>query len=125
MGLNVSHGCFSAPYSAFNAWRVEIGKAAGRNIVAVDGIRAVEVNWDHITSDEVQGRWNDTPDDVLTVLFAHSDCDGVIQPAQAKPLVDALEGLLPMLDAETRRVAMNFIAGLRRAADKGENVEFT
>src|SRR5689334_20148589 len=83
---------------------------------------------------ERQGDWDETPHDPLIVLFAHSDCDGVIRPAQAEPLADALEALLPKVDDTPDaghigqrggyvEVTKKFIAGLRAAYEAGEDVD--
>lgn len=71
------------------------------------------------------GEWDETPHDPLIVLFAHADHDGVIHPAQAVPLADSLESLLPRLrDVHIARITEQMIAGLREAAAAGEDVEF-
>ncbi len=80
---------------------------------------------------------SETPDDPLIVLFAHSDCEGIIKPEQAAPLADALEALLPKLTEEAapgfghihRRGGIKgctekFIAGLRTAVAANEPVDF-
>jgi hypothetical protein len=78
------------------------------------------------------GEWDATPADPLMILFAHSDCDGVIHPEQATPLANRLEEMLPLLpDGEGgghvgnwREKTQKFIDGLRMAGAAGEDVEF-
>jgi hypothetical protein len=66
----------------------------------------------------------------INVLMAHSDCDGEIPADMCSPIADALEALLGRymppraLYDEPRPATERFIAGLRRAAAKGEPVAF-
>jgi hypothetical protein len=81
--------------------------------------------------------WDALRPDPLHILLGHSDCDGEIAAADCGPIADALERLLPALDATTdypdvqravydgmRAATERFIAGLRLAASRGEDVEF-
>ena len=45
--------------------------------------------------------WAKTPEDALLVLLAHSPDDGEIWPAQAEPLANRLEELLPAISRES------------------------
>lgn len=117
MGLDTSHGCWRGAYSRFGVWRDAVARAAG-----ID-------HWHDMspdpTNDELFGRWKQTPDDPLMVLWAHSDCDGVIQSAQCVPLAEALLKLVPdMRDPEQRENTLRFAAGLLLAASRNEDVEF-
>jgi hypothetical protein len=86
----------------------------------------------HITPENLMGEWETTSSDPLLVLFAHSDCEGVIHPAQARPLAEAIESLLPHLPAtpdpghigDWQAKTQRFISGLRRAAGAGEDLRF-
>ncbi len=72
----------------------------------------------------------------LTPLLDHSDCDGVLRAVDCSPMADALEELLPLLEqmgeggGHVERgggyagCTRTFIAGLRKAAAEGEDVEF-
>lgn len=149
MGLDTSHDCWHGAYSAFTRWRHHIAEAAGYYVRPVywDGRKedgqprgmcwdSIMLEWHRYGSEkELHGDWAETPHDPLIVLFAHSDCDGVIRPAQAVPLADALEALLPKIeDAPDSghigarggyiEVTKKFIAGLRKAAAAGEDVDF-
>jgi hypothetical protein len=137
MGLDTTHNAWHGAYSAFSRWRDGLARAAGYEVKRVtydDGWSADEaqINWDQIVQKNFDGEWDETPADPLVVLIAHSDCDGVIHPEQAKPLADRLEELLPKLpDAEGgghigswREKTQKFIDGLRVAAEANENLEF-
>ncbi len=137
MGLNCTHDCWDGAYSAFTRWRNQIAHAAGYAVWKVtydDGMvtPTIMLDWGHITNDNLYGKWKATPSDPLVVLFAHSDCEGVIQPAQAGPLADRLTEILPLLpDEETfghignwRVKTQKFIDGLRAAAAANEDVGF-
>lgn len=143
MGLDTSHDCWHGAYSAFGRWRIGIAQAAGyavwpvkfENDIARD---TVMIEWHRYRPEvELWGEWAETPADPLIVLFAHSDCDGVIHPAQAGPLADRLQELLPEIakledqggghiEARGGMVGATekFIAGLRAAVAAGEDVDF-
>lgn len=97
------------------------------------------LDWGHITEANLAGKWDETPEDPLIVLFAHSDCDGSIHPKQASPLATALEALLPALaEVERQQPSMGhiarghglvgcterFVAGLRAAAAARQALRF-
>src|SRR5262245_29101748 len=140
MGLDTSHDCWHGAYSAFTRWRNAIAAAAGYYVLPVEWgggrtIDTVMLDWHRYQNGELMGEWKETPHDPLLVLFAHSDCDGVIHPAQAAPLADALEALLPKIEDAPDgghigarggyvEVTKKFIAGLRKAAAAGEDVDF-
>ncbi len=142
MGLDTTHDCWHGPYSAFTRWRHVVARAAGYEVLPVkyeDGttMDTIMVDWGHITAANLQGEWDETPKDALMVLIAHSDCDGLIHPNQGRALADRLEGLLPLLQGGgrdggsaradydgTRAATERFIAGLRAAAEAGEDVRF-
>lgn len=131
MGLDTSHSCWHGAYSAFNRWRNKIAEVAGYEIVEYDGIPAPKMDWDNISLENVNGKWNKLPSDPLVILFAHSDCDGYIQWRSTKPLADRLSELLPLLDGDGgghinsyRSTTQAFIDGLLLAHSKKERVEF-
>jgi hypothetical protein len=127
MGLDTTHDCWHGAYSSFTRWRTALGRARGLPIVKLPMFAGGEPTIDYPDADGL-------PDgDPLRMLLEHSDCDGSIPASDCVPLADALEALLPALDAmgdggghigafgdKTR----TFIAGLRRAAAAGEDVEF-
>jgi hypothetical protein len=140
MGLDVSHDCWHGAYSAFSRWRDQLARSAGYMVAKVDtgpdvwgGPRdMVLIDWGHIEDKNYMGEWDATPADPLIILFAHSDCEGVIHPEQATPLADRLTELMPLLpEGEApghvrhwRNTTQQFIDGLRAAAAAGEDVKF-
>jgi hypothetical protein len=141
MGLDTSHDCWHGAYSAFGHWRRAIAEAAGYRVWPVvheSGLKydTIMLEWHRYGADkELMGEWDSTPHDPLIVLFAHSDCEGVIHPAQALPLADALEAILPKIDGDSgsghiaargglRACTEKFIVGLRAAGAAGEDVDF-
>lgn len=125
MGLDTSHDCWHGAYSAFMRWRQAVAKAAGiGNLNLMEGFYGGEgggISWALLG------------DDPLVKLLHHSDCEGSLDAVDCGPIADRLESLLPALDAmgdggghvggygdKTR----TFIAGLRLAASRGEDVEF-
>jgi hypothetical protein len=138
MGLDTTHEAWHGAYSAFTRWRDQLATVAGYEsaylAATADGYgrNTILIDWGHITQAQVDGEWEATPADPLLVLIVHSDCDGVIHPAQAGPLADRLEELLPLLpegDApghvrNWRDKTRLFIDGLRLAVANGEDLEF-
>lgn len=119
MGLDTTHDCWHGAYSAFGRWRRLICQVAGLG---------------DLNDYEGFGGGKPFPKDApIVALLDHSDCDGEISASACGPLADALEAMLPALDLagdggghigffgdKTR----TFIAGLRKAAEAGEAVEF-
>lgn len=140
MGLDTSHGCWHGAYSAFTRWRNTIAEAAGYQLMdplpeeKAQGYftKYPMIEWSGVVEENLQGEWHRTPPDPLIVLIAHSDCDGVIHPAQAGPLADRLEELLPKLPegdggghiGDWRAKTQQFVDGLRAAVAAGEDVDF-
>lgn len=132
MGLDVTHGCWNGPYSMFHRWRcalhmliqVDRGNADPDGL---DGYERLVIRRDHPT-----WTWPApyNTGDPLDALMAHSDCDGEIAHAMCAPLADALQGIVDRrmpargLYDMWRPATDRFIAGLRRAHDAGESVEF-
>lgn len=138
MGLDTSHGAWHGAYSAFTRWRHAVAEAAGYLVRKVDwGDRGmlpmdtVLIDWGHVPEGALYGKWAETPADPLLVLIAHSDCEGEILPAQAGPLADRLEELLPKLSGDygghigdIKAKTLVFIAGLRAAVEANEPLDF-
>lgn len=113
MGLDTTHDCWHGSYGSFKGWRSVIADAG-----------ELTVNWDMVTSDNIQGDWHTDPEDVLMVLIAHSDCEGLLYHRYLSPLADRLEGLLPSLSGRYHEWTVQFIEGLRSADLHGDDVEF-
>ena len=136
MGLWVSHDAWTGAYSAFDRWRNDIAQAAGYAVWSIkydDGVHrdTIMIDWGHIYEGHLMGHWEKTPDDPLMVLIAHHDCDGKIFPAQAKPLADRLEELLPKLNkvypghiGDIKIKTQKFIDGLRLAVKEDKPIQF-
>jgi hypothetical protein len=134
MGLDTSHNAWHGAYSAFSRWRNNLAVAAGYSLVRETEPFPrddVAIDWERFSAKNFAGEWDHVEDDALIYLIAHSDCDGVLHPAQAGPLADRLEGLLPKLDNEVqghihgmRHDTEQFIRGLRAAVAADEDVDF-
>lgn len=150
MGLGVSHDCFRGAYSAFMRLRQAIAAAAGLPpLQLMDGYyeegaivprflfsdeeKAGDFS-KHPTLGKLPIKWDYFETDPLVTLLTHSDCEGEIAAADCEPLAARLEELLPKLGSDggghleavggVRGATELFIAGLRRAAAAGEDVEF-
>lgn len=111
MGLDTTHDCWHGSYSGFNKWRTNICAAAGYgNLSNYEGYKGYK-------------KFSNN-DDILLVLFNHSDCDGIIEFKYCEMLAKRLEELLQNLDFYDKIKTVRFIQGLRLAALKLENVEF-
>lgn len=136
MGLDVSHGAFSGPYSAFNRFRQSVAKAFGGSWPPHEK----PIHDDGIILDENTWYWGDgmskETNPGLFVFMSHSDCDGSISPEDCINVANELEELLPRLDemgsggghlkraGGIGRVARDFIAACRQAATDNESLEF-
>lgn len=153
MGLDTTHDCWHGPYSAFMRWREAIAEAAGLPPLMLmegfferdehgDPFRDLARQWPNTAETYYRClpiRWDALKPSPLHGLLSHSDCGGMIPAADCGPLADALEELLPRMDADREMRDPNvhraiydglvpatrrFIIGLRLAASCGENVEF-
>lgn len=73
------------------------------------------------------GNWLVVPDEPLEYVVNHSDCDGEIAVEHLPALLARLEEILPDIvedDFGTRRRTMTFIAGIKRAIQANEPIEF-
>lgn len=138
MGLDTSHDCFHGPYSAFFRWRNKVAEVAGYSILPVvyeggSKMDTIMIDWGHVPDGALMGEWGEVvPNDPLIILFAHSDCEGVIHPLQAGVLADALKRLLDKMPDEPnqvrghsyREITQKFMGGLYEAYYAREDVEF-
>jgi hypothetical protein len=140
MGLDTTHDCWSGAYSAFHRWRVALADAADIQLMDMAGYKKGTKFQTPPGKDGLPKPWDQYKEDPLTVLLRHSDCDGFIPVEWCKPLADRLEGLIPFIKSDEGEwghlgggyghaegyvdATKRFVAGLRLAAIRGENVEF-
>lgn len=124
MGLDTTHGCWNGPYSAFHRWRCHL-----HGLITKSEPEYRYGSWDEsLRRAWDEGRYEDQSVPI-NVLMLHSDCDGEIPAEVCGPLADALQEIVDGLPARAlydtiRPATERFIAGLRRAQEAGESVEF-
>lgn len=142
MGLDTTHDCWHGPYGSFAKFRERLCDAAGLPTKPSKlGGRYLDTDWDNVTQKQVMGHWADVVPqaketiygpyitDPLLYLLIHSDCEGVLENSYLPALRDRLAELLPrMAEGEwyddPRSKTQQFIDGLTRAIDVGEDVKF-
>lgn len=120
MGLDTTHDCWHGAYSRFDRFRQALCSVAwGLDLRSFDGF-----------SGGTQPTHTFAPmkadDDALVYLLDHSDCDGEIRVEHLLPLAARLEELAPRLKyvEDFQQRCLQFAAGCRAAAARGEAVEF-
>jgi hypothetical protein len=115
MGLDTSHDAYHGSYTGFNRFR---------NMLAI----LADINLHEMQGYTTEGKaWEDLPPDAIHILLNHSDCDGIIEAMDCKPLADRMQELLMLIpenDPDFRVATERFIKGLRLADSKGEDVDF-
>lgn len=146
MGLDTTHNAWHGAYSAFMRWRQIITKAAGLPpLLLMDGfysplsLRGLPTLYAGAATHGLQAldeqlpiKWECLKPDPIHILLHHSDCDGEIAWADCGPIADSLERILPSLPkgdigghiGDVRDKTEAFIAGLRLAFERKENLEF-
>lgn len=140
MGLDCSHDAWRGAYSAFAQWRNHLAEVAGYIVRPVQwqsdkehsmAIPSPLLEWHRYDDDNMMGVWQELPADPLIILLAHSDSDGQISAEHVAVLADRLDELLPGVSGDfgghvgdVRTKTETFIAGLRRASDAGEPLDF-
>lgn len=152
MGLDTTHNAWHGAYSAFNKWRTEIAKCLGIPLDLMEGFYPTDDNQYHhplslvkiaCAEGQFKGQldrhlanfpllWDAFKPSPLHELLYHSDCDGEIPWENCLNIADSLEALLPELPKEDfgghigpiQDKTKLFIAGLRLAHSKKENLEF-
>lgn len=131
MGLDTDYDCWHGAYSSFYQWRMAVAEAADLPMEQSDkdgpfGDRwMVPALWHQgFDSANYLGHWDELPEDPLTVLIVHSDCDGIIPAAATASLADRLEALVPLMDEWMGSRTTQFVEGLSAAAADGADVEF-
>lgn len=140
MGLEVSHGCYEGGYPSFNLWRDELARIAGYRFELYEGgygREAPVIDWEGLDDKNLNGDWDEDPNDPLIILIAHYDTEGFIRHKHTKLLADRLKELFPKLSEydETlplrhinnrmHELTTDFINGLMEAYEYGEDVEFS
>lgn len=139
MGLSVSHGCYDGGYISFNLWRDELAKVAEYQFKMYEGDNRESpiINWDIIEDKNLNGDWDEDPNDPLIILIAHYDTEGFIRHKHTLLLADRLGELLhilPKYDDELLpqhisnrmyELTSKFIVGLMLAHESNEDVEFS
>ena len=119
---------WKSSYSSFCSFREAIARAAGYEVCTFRQSNRIVLDWGDVTDAQLNGVWEQTPDDPLHVLFIHYDCDGWIFPAQAAPLAKRLEEVLPLLSGDDagwhRSATERFVSGLHEAAKSHEPLHF-
>jgi hypothetical protein len=153
MGLDLSHEAWHGAYSAFRRFRIGLAKAAGiplgmmaeyydpvamtamveQTPAALGSPGGMLRSWfEADAAPYLPISWDVLADDPLIVLLDHSDCDGEIDAADCGALADRIEELIPLLPkaddpghiGNWEAKARQFVAGLRLAASRGEDIEF-
>lgn len=119
MGLNISHGTWSGPYSTFMRWRKNIASIAGfppleimegfwPSIANEEQFLPITGDWaqdilirQYFRAGKIPILWDELGDHVgdkrLIPLLRHSDCDGELTPKLCTSIADGLEALLPLM----------------------------
>jgi hypothetical protein len=117
MGLDTTHDCWHGSYSAFHYWREALHIYA-----SPDPLLSLEQAWD-------AGVYEDQSKPINVLMF-HSDCDGEIPAELCAPLADELQKIADAMPDKgsaldmVKPTTLQFIAGLRKAAELGQPVEF-
>lgn len=138
MGLLVSHGAWSGPYSTFHRFRTEIARVVGIPLPIMDGFHG---DISEVCSEATSGsymrnlgtflpmRWESLVPDALHVLLNHSDCDGEIAVSDLLPLAVRLEEIADKLGSDPIHCwpesARMFASACRMAHAAGEPLVFS
>lgn len=143
MGLYVTHDCFRGSYSRFHCLRQCVAAVVGVPLLLMEGFYDKD-EWMVCAGDSkihqsllekrlesLPVRWTAWEDDPISLFLHHSDCEGEISWKDAVPIAERLEEIAPHIvwehrqDWDFKADALQFAAGLRRAAELRENIEFS
>ena len=110
MGLDTSHDCGHFSYGGFMNFRADLVKVAW----------GLDIN----TLSSYGGNVP-MPQNTLTPLIDHSDCEGDLAVKDLIPLAEKLEELSPNLSDYAKPRALQFAQGCRHAASKNQKVTFS
>lgn len=124
MGLDVSHGAYSASYSTFNNFREAVLKAYnGMNLFEFKGFEGVKRDGRKIEYKSLLLE-DYVFSDGLLIFLNHSDCDGEISYTDCKIVADSLRFLIGKVQGYEHYLK-DFIDGCELAFNEKENLEFT
>lgn len=134
MGLDLSHGNYGSPYSAFGNMRRWVARLAGYNLDEYHEYYTEEYDKQKRIA---EGRIFPTKSlqdypvlmaDDLYILINHSDCEGEISPLDCAKLSIRMKQLVETKEAKLGgyylQNALNFIEALDEAALLNEVLEF-
>lgn len=144
MGLRVSHGCFHAGYGKFQHFRRAVADVVGIPLEIMEGYFERD-DWMVCAESPLAKKmlarrlealpvaWTAWEDDPITLLLNHSDCGGELRWQDAVAIAERLEEIAPQIvhppdmrdDWDFKQTALQFAAGLRRAAEYEEDVTFS
>lgn len=117
MGLDTSHDAFHGPYSSFMRFRIWVADKCGIDLPRMEGYGESDpISWDTVNDD-------------ISILLAHSDCDGEISPEDCGKLAARLKILIDSCQpddgpfSEYQR-ATRFMKGCEAAHAAGEALDF-
>lgn len=133
MGLDTSHDAWHGAYSAFHRFRCAVARCIGIDLERMEGFESDIFGPRHGPAIP----WSALPPHPLHKFLNHSDCDGEIAVEDLVPIADALEAILPPLEAADvvdapgghlsrgyAHAARRFAAGCRLAASRNEPLGF-
>lgn len=119
MGLNVTHNCWSGPYSSFNEFRYALATQIGIDLNDYIGYGSSNATKELTSID------ND-----LMALFNHSDCEGELSVNDSIAIVKGLQSVLINLNERSlpypnfKNDIIKFRDGCLRAFLKNEIIKF-
>lgn len=116
MGVTISHGAWNGSCSAFNQMRRWVASQVGINLNEYAGY------WDSTGTKDLN-----TLDHDLQPLLNHSDCDGILTPAECRRIIKGIkEALSNASDKSCVEYgwASHFLAGCVRAVNAEEEMTF-
>lgn len=123
MGLVISHGCWSASYHAFEAWREALRRVAPPPAVlpGSGGLGAVDRLHQLLTMPDDQGEFSPTE---AADLANRLEALILRLPIDQRPPYKPVKMGAPLGCPDARAATRRFVAGLRHAAERGESVVF-
>ncbi len=135
MGLDTSHDCWHGSYTSFNRFRAAVAAEFNIPLELMEGFYGMPGRTDFSLPDDIAKalpiKWESLIPQPIHLLLHHSDCDGEIEAKDCVAIAEQLEAAAARLGgsgdirgSDSKDAALQFAAGLRRAAERGEDVEF-